>query len=365
MKLWVKFGILLVIGLGLIFGGGYYIFQSEQESLRQQTFRSLARSVDVAIASIDVSNFEYLRGQPEDASSTVYALTRSQFGKLGSIFHNDGIRGIYAMRVDPPEVRFIVDSAPIQDPWHSEPGVLYQLPPPEIGEVAAGATERFAGPYTDEYGNYYSVFKPLRDTSGAVLAVIGADIETESFQTLVNKQRQLPLFFICLRALIFVVMLYVLFKNREVELLVKSYNSNLESKNAEAIRQKKQSEENARRLEGLIEHLPIGVLIVDAHRGRPTLSNAKAAALLGRPVDTNKGAKEYIDVYQIMREDGKRYIDKELPLMKTLNTQSLSEGFIYIPRKDQTRMKIRMVASPIKDVEKKMTSIVVLLEEAS
>ncbi|MGB0385461.1 MAG: PAS domain S-box protein [Ardenticatenaceae bacterium] len=72
-------------------------------------------------------------------------------------------------------------------------------------------------------------------------------------------------------------------------------------------------------LDGILQNLPAGVMVVDQHF-QLLRTNAVAQELLGRPVMTQK-EKEYVEQYDMIRTvNGQRYTESDLPLVKTMRT---------------------------------------------
>ena len=90
------------------------------------------------------------------------------------------------------------------------------------------------GPYTDEYGTFVSAFTPIREGGdGAVLGVLGVDVDASAWATALAEERLLPLLVTLLLALM-LVGFYVVQERRRIDALQlaeseREYRSVLES----------------------------------------------------------------------------------------------------------------------------------------
>lgn len=211
-RLLLASGCVIIFIVGLLFS--VWSRSNAHNQLREQLFYT----VDLAIAATDPDVIESLRAEPEDATRPEYIRLYDQYLQLQSPLQQKYIRWIYAMKVFPDEeVRFIVDSVTADDPGHSEPGVVYEQPPASVVNVLRTGKAEFIGPFTDEYGSYYSVFAPMYSTRGGIIAVMGADIEKEVYEGIIRQRSLLPIIVsLFVEALFILTFLYIV-RRWEVE----------------------------------------------------------------------------------------------------------------------------------------------------
>ncbi len=241
-----------VIGTATILLMGIVYIVYENRSFKKEISAVLHQSVDVTIAAVDQTAFERLSAQIEDLQSPDYVRLREQFVRLKDVYDKDGIRGFYAMKMDGDEIRFFVDSAPVEDVWHSDPGVVYREPPTELLNIFNGAPEQMIGPYTDEFGSFYSFMGPVKNSLGDVIAVIGVDISKDSFNNILKNYLRLPIMIVLLVLLsyLFVLSLVlihfrVLLSAKEKQNLVKEVEKVTEELNSKVAELKKEAGELA------------------------------------------------------------------------------------------------------------------------
>ena len=116
------------------------------------------------------------------------------------------IRWIYLMTLRDGEILFTADGIPLDDPGHAAPGTPYEEPPPGLMSLFEGSSRgAVVGPYTDEYGTFVSAFTPIREgDDGAVLGVVGVDVDASAWATTLADERLLPLLVTLLLALMLV-----------------------------------------------------------------------------------------------------------------------------------------------------------------
>lgn len=182
----------LIVGLVIIIGVGIFFGILAETRIEDEIVQHLTQDVGFSVAATDPEKVSALSASSADLSNPVYIRLREQFQKMQQADRDGTLRWIYLMRIVDGTVVFLLDSAATDDPGHSEPGVPYHDPPDDIFVVAATGEIRFAGPYTDEYGSFYSVFEPVKDNDGRIIAVMGGDVEVATFERQASRLR-LPL----------------------------------------------------------------------------------------------------------------------------------------------------------------------------
>ncbi len=196
--------------------GGLFSFLSRSRA--HQYLRSqLLYTVDLAVSATDPDLIERLPVTGEDIFNPEYIRLHQQYLQLQAPLQQKYIRWIYAMKVVGDEVRFIVDSVDVDDPGHSEPGVVYEQPPAAVFSVLHTGKTEFIGPFTDEYGSYYSAFAPIWSVDGRIIAVMGADIEQERYETIIRQRSLLPIVVTGFLEVLFVICFLYVVRHWEIE----------------------------------------------------------------------------------------------------------------------------------------------------
>ncbi len=347
-----------IVALGLLYG----LIQSN--TYQQSVISELEDSVRVANATIDPVAIEKFQATPSDESSPEYQQLRHQLIGLETIFTGDGVRGIYIMSVNGSRVAFIADSASTDDPWHSQPGEIYKEPPQAIFSVERSRKIQFTGPYTDEYGTYYSIFAPLRGPSGQIIAIIGADIEKEAFTRALWAQLIIPFILTLLGLAAFTTIFFIFLRRKENEELLEKHERELEEINIALMHEEENSENHRQRLEILIEQLPVGIFIVETKNGKPLMVNNKAMELLGKQVDPMCCKGEYVKTFNLVQQDGTPFPEEDLPLTQTLTSgKPTSASNIFVKHQNDKLIALRVVCVPVTDTNKNPTSVLVVFED--
>ncbi len=197
-------GILVILTVGL----GYitYDYQVSKAELIADFSKSL-NAVSIAIEGVDLNKFSLTE---DDLNLPEYQQLRKKLQGLWDIYLSSGVRGFYIMKLNGSEIRFVVDSAHTDDPWHSEPGVIYEEPSSEDLEIFRSGQEKFIGPYTDEYGSFYSYLSPIKNPDGSIAGILGADSEVETFENILKRKMYVQMFFVALVILGFITTLVLL-----------------------------------------------------------------------------------------------------------------------------------------------------------
>ena len=168
-----------------------------------------------------------------DVGTEDYERLREQLALMTE--SEEDIRWLYLMALKGGEILFTADGIPLDDPGHADPGTPYEEPPPGLAPVfEASSRGVVVGPYTDEYGTFVSAFTPIREGGdGAVVGVLGVDVDASAWATTVAEERLLPLLVTFLLALM-LVSFYVVQERRRIDALQlaeseREYRSVLES----------------------------------------------------------------------------------------------------------------------------------------
>ena len=221
----VAFFALVVGGLSVAVVADRHAEQSARDAL-------LGRAL-LAAGGINPERVASQTATSADVGTEDYERLREQLGRMTE--SGEDIRWFYLMALKDGEILFTADGIPLDDSGHAEPGTLYEQPPPGLAPVLEGSSGgAVVGPYTDEYGTFVSAFTPIRgDGGGAVLGVLGVDVDATSWATAVAEERLFPLLVALLLALM-LVSFYVVQERRRIDAMQlaeseREYRSVLES----------------------------------------------------------------------------------------------------------------------------------------
>jgi len=142
--------------------------------------------------ALNVERIKALTGTQADLTAPAYQQLKTQFMSIGTA--NPQCKWFYLMgRKADGTIFFLVDSeAPdIADP--SPPGQVYDEAPAGYQHTFDNNTATVVGPITDRWGVWVSALVPLTDPkTGAVLAVLGMDIDARMWQWDVAAKAALP-----------------------------------------------------------------------------------------------------------------------------------------------------------------------------
>lgn len=157
---------------------GYYVLSN---NIEQRMFDTLKRDLDITLAAVNPDRVESVAQTHSDTSEDFYRL-QTQFFALEDQFVTDGIDSVYSMEKRGEEILFLVDSTPVGDPEYGPPGDKYLNPPQELYSVFLNGQPASVGPYSDEYGEFYSYFRPIRRFSdNVIVGAMGIDIRTDYY----------------------------------------------------------------------------------------------------------------------------------------------------------------------------------------
>ncbi len=168
-KLTVSFIVLILVVSGLTFT---YTYGESKAALKATTQEELKGLASVIATQIDGDAMAALR--PGDEETPEFIAIRDQLDTIRS--STPDILYLYTMRQAGDYVEFIVDAD-----YGIDDGVvigeIYDETNPELiaGFTAPSADSEFT---TDEWGTYLSGYAPVRDSSGAVVGLVGVDMDS-------------------------------------------------------------------------------------------------------------------------------------------------------------------------------------------
>lgn len=165
-------GSFLAVLLFSSIGIGYYAYYqavSNIESAVGDTALSIIQSI---VNKIDAGDFVRLQS-PSDMQSEAYRAMQSD---LNSIREATGLRYLYTMRQNEPGAYvYVVDGTPMGDEDFSSLGD----PEEEISETMIDCFQGVTGYElgSDEWGSFISAYIPIKDASGSIVGILGADFD--------------------------------------------------------------------------------------------------------------------------------------------------------------------------------------------
>ncbi|MCX6373755.1 MAG: ATP-binding protein, partial [Actinobacteria bacterium] len=173
----------------------------------------LLEQAGLAVAGIVPGAVESQTATPADVGTADYELLREQLALMEGA--SKDIRWFYLMALQGGDILFTADGIALDDPGHSEPGTVYEEPPPGLVGVFAG-DELTVGPYTDEFGTFVSAFAPIRDLQdGRVVGVLGLDVDAVDWVHALALARAAPILVTLLLSLS-IISAYVVLERRRL-----------------------------------------------------------------------------------------------------------------------------------------------------
>ncbi len=350
---------------------------------------NLQRSAEIAVVTIDITDLKELSASSIDAGTLEYEHIRGELKGLEKVFIDEGVKGFYVMKNDGKDIRFFADSAPTSDKWHSEPGVVYSDPPKELFQIFRDGKNQFIGPYSDEYGTFYSFFTPVKNPAGQIVAVVGVDSEASYFTATVTSQRVFPIIIIVLLIALYVLLAFsvmryteIIFYDKERENLIGKINltaeelsstiKNLKQKSKDLDQKVKESEETNGAILNILDDMKVqekqlldakakddamlasiaeGLIVVD-HQGKFVVFNPAAKQMLGVYPEKITPAEwpQVFGMYSV--KDATLININDFALAKAMTGEMVIGEEVLIKNElHPTGIVLRINAAPIKDEE--------------
>jgi PAS domain S-box-containing protein len=168
-----------VAGAGILLAG---LAGVRMDRRMRETF--LHNTADIA-GALPLDLMRTLTFTPADAEAPAFAQIRSHMRAYATVM---GLRSLYSMAWREGEIVFGPESLDAGDPYATPPGTVYQQPSVATLEVFRTGRPQTVGPERDEFGDFVSALVPLIEPrTGAVIAVIGCDVEAEVWRALVRR----------------------------------------------------------------------------------------------------------------------------------------------------------------------------------
>ncbi|MEI7856678.1 MAG: PAS domain S-box protein, partial [Methanomicrobiales archaeon] len=178
--------------------------------LNLYTTEKLMSAAGIMASEIDGDAFARLRAG--DETSTDFIRIRDQLRHLKDV--SPDIRYVYTMRMDGDLVEFVVDGDYGYSADAAGIGQQYSQAEPDMlaGFSAPSADEDFT---TDQWGTVLSGYYPLRNSAGAIVGIVGVDMDSSKVQANLDRIN-LILYFVGIFALFFVAAGIIIVENRRL-----------------------------------------------------------------------------------------------------------------------------------------------------
>jgi len=346
------FSILLIIIILFIAIATVYTLSYETRSaLKGSVQDNLMSTASIAASEINGDSFSHL--SPGDENTAAFTRIRDQLRSVKDAGRN--IRYIYTMRKNGDSVEFVVDG---DYGYSSNTTVIGQGYPQAEPPLLAG----FSGPSadneftTDQWGTVLSGYSPIRDHSGAVVGIVGVDMDNSVVKAELDRIN-LILYLVSIIAMVFVALgILVVERRRAVD--------------------EQKLEESEKKYRLLYELARDCILLIEAegeNQGKIIAANAAAAKMHGYTVDemltkkiadldSPESAKSVPERFRLLLE-GKHLISDAMHVRKdgTVFPVEINAGLIdigtkkYILAIDRDATERKKAEQAIQQVTKKLS----------
>lgn len=231
-----------------------------------------------AAALLQAGEVAALRGLPDDAGTPAHDAVRADLRAV--LVANPEFRFVYLMRPLPGRTdrfMFLADAEDPSSPDYSAPGDVYEGPSHELRNVVETNRPIFTGVVEDEWGSFVSALAPVQDTEGRLIAVLGIDIERDSWLDTQARYRGFGLTIAGLVLSLVGLFLLVLHVQREAAQRMARLGHRL----AEQLDELEQAQEGLRMADIVVRHTSEAIMVLDP-RMRVVSVNPAFERLTGR-----------------------------------------------------------------------------------
>ena len=161
-----------MIGIGLL------VFQTKSYDLDKRN--SLLEHVKIIRSAINVDRILTLNANENDYTNPDYVRLKDQLTQISDSVH--GIKYIYLMGIN-KNIFFYVDTQPSSfgEAGLAVPGEIYTEANSFLSGLFTKKGEVIVGPETDKWGTFVSGMASIVDKNDKVVAVVGIDVETDTW----------------------------------------------------------------------------------------------------------------------------------------------------------------------------------------
>ena len=145
---------------------GWFFIVQVKDTLLEQCKKNARNSAKIAAERIDGDILEQIKAGDEETENYKEILSQLQDFLCG-----DDIKYIYTMRMNGDRLEFIVDADTEEGAAIGEEYEIYD----EIAEAFDGNATVDSEMTSDEWGDFYSAFAPVYNSSGAIAGIVGVD----------------------------------------------------------------------------------------------------------------------------------------------------------------------------------------------
>jgi len=180
--------VLLGLALAVLLAAGGFVAEwtgkGEDAAQRMRLLDMAQRTSD----AIDPDHVQNLAGTAADLENGDYVELKAQLQSFRMTMPES--RFLYLVRLVQGKVVFLVDSELAGSKDESPPGQVYEDASGELKRALLEGSFVAEGPLSDQWGTFVSGFCPIHDLrTGAVLAVMGVDMDAQRFAALVAAAR--------------------------------------------------------------------------------------------------------------------------------------------------------------------------------
>lgn len=188
-------GILVIVSSGI--AGSVYLGKSSEEKEKKELIK---------ISHLSIAAFDYRQiaafHENINPDNPYYQRIREQLVSVNGSLENFDIKWIYLMKKEGNNWIFSVDPTDENASDYTPPGTPYDDYPKELDQVLDKNDSIIVGPYSDQWGEFISIFEPIEDLeSGKVVGVLGIDVDAGFWRENILKSQIFPIticFFILL-----------------------------------------------------------------------------------------------------------------------------------------------------------------------
>jgi diguanylate cyclase (GGDEF)-like protein/PAS domain S-box-containing protein len=340
----------LLFALALLASAWFVAFVADSgERIETERMQSLART---AAATLESANIAALAGSPVDVGRPAFDAIRAELRRVRDV--NPDFRFVYLMRPapgQPGKMAFMADAESPESADYSAPGDVYDGSAEVLSAVFRTGIAQVEPPTTDAWGTWVTAIAPVRDTTGKVVAVLGMDVNADTWQATQARYRGFALAICTLLLALIALATFVVHLQKRTGARLSALNAQL----GRQLRELEAAQEGLRLADTVVRHTGEGVLVLDPEL-RVVSANPGFVRITGRDVEGTLGRAPPI-------------FDEDPEALKLVRTRMQAgghwEGTLWARRADGDRFPLDASADRVLDAQGRVQHVVMVFRDVT
>jgi len=166
----------------------WFVTESMSVNEHANLEQHLLQRAQTTAAAVNPARIKDLTFSAKDETKKDFKRLKEQFLEVRKV--NPDVRFIYLLGIKKGEVVFFLDAETKNSPDYAKPGDVWAEAPAVVKSAYLQGENYVAGPYTDKWGTWTSVFIPIKDfKTHKIVSVMGMDVGVKEWTLSIMQSR--------------------------------------------------------------------------------------------------------------------------------------------------------------------------------